>query len=298
MAKQPTQVDHEQARLETERPKCGLIMPIASFGDYPQSHWTSVESIFVEALDESGFDAKLVSQETTSGVIHQRIISNLYTREIIVCDVSARNPNVMFELGMRLAFDKPTVIVKDDETPFSFDTSPIEHLTYPRSLKYSEIVSFKKKLGDVVQSTNEEALKNPEYSTFLKHISGVKPAKLNVKEIPYEDFILKQLEELHAKIDSIPQNAPKDPDFEPLRRPSGGVARIQFKIDTSFLDSKEILEIMNELKEFENAKNISHAKYKDDSFISFRMINRKYNTDKVKSILNKLSIDPQAFSEL
>ncbi len=55
---------------------------------------------------------------------------------IVVCDISARNANVMFELGMRLAFDKPTVIIKDERTPYSFDISSIEHLDYPSDLRY------------------------------------------------------------------------------------------------------------------------------------------------------------------
>jgi hypothetical protein len=49
----------------------------------------------------------------------------------------------MLELGMRLAFDKPAVIVKDDKTDYSFDTSSIEHLAYPRDLRFSKIKSFK-----------------------------------------------------------------------------------------------------------------------------------------------------------
>lgn len=207
MSKQPSINSDAAVAAAIEKPKCGLVMPIAAFGDYPQSHWTSVESILREALDEIGFEAKLVSQETTSGVIHQRIITNLYTNDIVVCDVSARNPNVMFELGMRLAFDKPTVIIKDDETPFSFDISAIEHLTYPRSLKYAEIVKFKKTLGDFVTSTSGAAKSDPNYSTFLKHITGVKPAKLNVQEVPFQEFISKQLDEIRSQIDGIKRSS-------------------------------------------------------------------------------------------
>jgi hypothetical protein len=55
----------------------------------------------------------------------------------------AQNSNLMLELGMRLAFDKPAVIVKDDKTDYSFDTSSIEHLAYPRDLRFSKIKSFK-----------------------------------------------------------------------------------------------------------------------------------------------------------
>lgn len=40
----------------------------------------------------------------------------------------------MFELGMRLTFDKPTIIIKDNTTDFIFDTGPIEHLQYPKDL--------------------------------------------------------------------------------------------------------------------------------------------------------------------
>jgi hypothetical protein len=32
------------------------------------------------------------------------------------------------DMGLRLAFDKPTIIIKDDKTSYAFDTPPIEHL--------------------------------------------------------------------------------------------------------------------------------------------------------------------------
>jgi hypothetical protein len=82
----------------------------------------------------------MVSDSDDSGVIHKRIIENLYNNPIVVCDVSGKNPNVMFELGIRLAFDKSTIIVKDHATDYSFDTSPIEHVGYPRDLRFSTVV--------------------------------------------------------------------------------------------------------------------------------------------------------------
>lgn len=70
------------------------------------------------------------------GVIQKRIVQGVYGADLIVCDVSCKNSNVMFELGMRLAFDKPTVIIKDDKTDYTFDTGVIEHITYPRDLRF------------------------------------------------------------------------------------------------------------------------------------------------------------------
>ena len=107
---------------------CGLVMPISAIDGLPESHWAEVLSLISEAIEKAGVTPNLVSNADDVGIIQKRIIQNLYDNPIVMCDVSSKNPNVMFELGMRLAFDKPTIIVKDDKTTYSFDTSPIEHL--------------------------------------------------------------------------------------------------------------------------------------------------------------------------
>src|SRR5687768_9945405 len=88
---------------------CGLVMPISGSETYPPGHWIEVREILTQALTSAGFEVALVSDADESGVIHRRIIENLYTVPLVVCDISSRNPNVMFELGMRLAFDKATI---------------------------------------------------------------------------------------------------------------------------------------------------------------------------------------------
>jgi hypothetical protein len=124
--------------------RCGLIMPISAIDGYPASHWEAVLSIIKEALSETEFSVQLVSVADDIGVIQKRIVQNVYDNEIIVCDVSAKNPNVMLELGMRLAFDKPAIIIKDDRTNYSFDTAPIEHLEYPIDLNYHRYKHLRK----------------------------------------------------------------------------------------------------------------------------------------------------------
>src|SRR5438045_758841 len=105
------------------KPTCGIVMPISAWDGCTESHWADVREILEEAVDEAGFEPNLVSNADEVSVIQKRIVQNLYDNPIVICDVSGRNG---------LAFDKPTIIIKDDKTPFSFDTSPIEHLEYPR----------------------------------------------------------------------------------------------------------------------------------------------------------------------
>jgi len=102
--------------LPESAPVCGIVMPISSIDGCNEAHWSDVHEILTEAIEDAGFEANLVSNADDVGIIQKRIIQNLYENPIVVCDVSGKNPNVMFELGLRLAFDKPTIIVKDDRT--------------------------------------------------------------------------------------------------------------------------------------------------------------------------------------
>ena len=177
-------------------------MPISAIDGYPASHWEAVLSIIKEALSETEFSVELVSASDEIGVIQKRIVQNIYNNEIIVCDVSAKNPNVMFELGMRLAFDKPAIIIKDDKTNYSFDTAPIEHLEYPRELHYHKILAFKAKLKDKVVATFE-ASKSAEYTTFLKHFGNFVIADIEEKKVGKDRYLLEAMSELRREVNAL-----------------------------------------------------------------------------------------------
>jgi hypothetical protein len=181
---------------------CGIVMPISAMDECTAEHWTEVKSIICEAcesIEVPTFEAKLVSEDDAVGVIHKRIIQNVYTADIVVCDLSSRNPNVMFEAGLRLAFDKATVLIKDDKTPYSFDTQVIEHIEYPRSLRFGPMVAFKARLADKILNTYN-ASKQPDYSTFLKNFGQFQTIKLDEKVAPVEGVILEMLGQLQREL--------------------------------------------------------------------------------------------------
>lgn len=192
-----------KAKTETGeiiKQRCGVIMPISGFDGYDENHWNDIRSILFDCIEESGFEPNMVSDADDIGIIQKRIIQNIYENPIVVCDVSGKNPNVMFELGMRLAFDKPTIIVKDNLTSYSFDTSPIEHLVYPKDLRFTQIIEFKAQLVDKINGTYKKANSDPEYTTFLKHFGQFTVAKIDTKEIPSSEFIIEELQNLRKAI--------------------------------------------------------------------------------------------------
>ena len=186
---------------------CGIVMPISAIDGCDEGHWTEVLAILSDAIESAGFRPNIVSNADEAGIIQKRIIQNLYENPIVVCDVSGKNPNVMFELGMRLAFDKPTIIVKDNQTQYSFDTAPIEHVEYPRDLRFSKIVEFKSELVKKVKATFEASQKSSSYTTFLKHFGEFKVAKIEEKEVSSQEYLLEELAEIKLHLSRLSREA-------------------------------------------------------------------------------------------
>lgn len=109
----------------------------------------------------------------------------------------------MFELGMRLAFDKPTIIIKDNQTDFTFDAGGIEHLVYPRDLRFSKIVEFKTSLAHRVVATYRDSQQNPDHSPFLKSYGSFQAVSIEENDVPASTMIIEMLTELQSDVANL-----------------------------------------------------------------------------------------------
>lgn len=193
-----TAVATKEAEKETikKRINVGLIMPIAEIAGLGEQHWEDVRRIITESLkgdDKYDMNIRLVSHSDEVRVIQTSIVQNIYKDDIVIIDVSAKNANVMFEFGMRLAFDKPFVVIKDNATPYIFDTGNIQHLEYPRDLRYTQIENFKETLKKKVISTLEYALNNTDVSMYLEQYGNLKPSKIEEQEVDITEYFERAL---------------------------------------------------------------------------------------------------------
>lgn len=188
----------ETTEVVTQKITCGIIMPIATMSpEYSAEHWEDVRAIIDAAIERAGFEPRIVSDSEDSTIIHKSIINNIYQDEIIVCDVSNKNANVMFELGMRLAFNKPVVIIKDDKTGYSFDTSNIEHIGYRKDLRHNTVEKFINDLSKKIRATYEAPQKD-DYQPFLSHFGKFEVAKIENKSIEGSEALEKLLNKVTA----------------------------------------------------------------------------------------------------
>ena len=123
-----------------EKEQCFVIMPISDPEGYESGHFKYVyDDIFKPAIEEAGFEPKRADDDGSSSMIQVNIIKDIIESPMAICDLSTRNPNVLFELGIRQAFDLPVVLVQEEGTPRIFDISTINTIDYRKSLKYREV---------------------------------------------------------------------------------------------------------------------------------------------------------------
>lgn len=195
---------------ETTIKFCGIVRPIADMGNYTAKHWREVHNVIAEAVEPLGYTLRLVSESDASGVILTEIVTNLYQDEMVIVDVSGRNPNVMFELGMRLAFEKPAIIVVDDDTPFSFDISPVKHIRYPRTLRYGDIVKFKAEVATAVTATLGAG---PEKKNYLQQFGPIKVTELGSQSVEM-NAVAQDVQEMKRLMVSVLNKTDQNSNFE------------------------------------------------------------------------------------
>jgi nucleoside 2-deoxyribosyltransferase len=104
-------------------------------------------------------------------VIHSTIVNGLLDADLVLVDLTEHNPNVLFELGLRIAERKPTVLVKAIGTNPIFDVDNL-----------MRVVSYNPNLWP---STVKEDL--PRLTEFIKGAWAMKDT-----DRPYMDILRQQ----------------------------------------------------------------------------------------------------------
>lgn len=174
---------------------CGIIMPIGMSDEiHTEAHWQDVLGVFEEAIAIAGLEPRPVWIAGDTNIVQAKILGNLFDNDIVLCDVSTLNPNVMLEFGMRLTTRKPTVVVAEHGTRLPFDTTVIHTEFYDPSLRHSKIKAFVVALAKELREARA-SLEGGTYRSFLEHFTfeRVEPATITV---PADRLIGNKLDEV------------------------------------------------------------------------------------------------------
>jgi hypothetical protein len=101
---------------------CFVIMPFSSTASCTCEEWTEIfEHVLKPAVEGSGLDYECRRSEATRGNVVAAIIRDLDDAHVVMADLTDRNANVFYELGVRHALRNRTIILAQKREDIPFD---------------------------------------------------------------------------------------------------------------------------------------------------------------------------------
>jgi hypothetical protein len=145
---------------------------------------------------------------------------------MVIGDLSSRNPNVLYELGIRQAFNLPATLIRDSKTPRIFDIQGLRDIEYDDGLRIDKINSTVEVLANTLK--NNSQLKEGEVNSIIQ-LLGVKPASAPTIEVSKDTSLLleainnigQRLSRLETEVNQSPLERNSDNWVPPARRVLG-----------------------------------------------------------------------------
>lgn len=183
---------------DTEVIACGIIMPISATSSFSDKHWSNVQVLLHRAVKLAGMNPVNVWTGEPTDRISERIVGNIFSHEIVIADISDLNPNVMLELGLRLASKKPTIVVVNNSGSIPFDIRDFHVIHYPSDLNIIDMEEFLTNLS-LSLKTKIESSRSGTYSPFLGHVV-VDVLSPETRQVSLSDLVVDRLDEISKRI--------------------------------------------------------------------------------------------------
>jgi hypoxanthine phosphoribosyltransferase len=188
--------------------KCFVIMPFGSKDEYDRKN---IESDYVfnnvicpsVEMSEKLLGKKIIVarevDKNLSGSITKSILRNIATADICIVDITGRNPNVFFELGIRYSLkNKITILMRQERTEIPFDIQGYRCLSYDCLKPNRAILELSEYLvAGLNDSANNDSLVFETFPEMEVHIPNVltsyrKTTSLSI--LPWDDWWKRILE--------------------------------------------------------------------------------------------------------
>lgn len=110
----------------------GFIFVLMPFGDeFNDIYHFGIK----QAANDSGYYCERVDEQVFEGSILSRIYNQIEKADIIVADLSRKNPNVFYETGYAHALNKSVILLTQNAEDISFDLKHYPHIIYNKNIK-------------------------------------------------------------------------------------------------------------------------------------------------------------------
>jgi hypothetical protein len=122
--KVPSPVVSKEPRIREFLDTCFVMMP---FGEWFDRYYAE---IYVPAIKEAGFEPVRADELLTTGSVVEQIWEQIEKAKLLLADLSGKNPNVFYELGLAHAAKKPVVFTAGQVEDVPFDLRHLRVIIY------------------------------------------------------------------------------------------------------------------------------------------------------------------------
>lgn len=151
--------------------KCFVIMPFSTTKNCTSDEWEDIfENMIKPAVEKSGYNYSCHKTSLMMGNIIVDILDNLNRSDLVIADLTDRNPNVFYELGVRHALRDSTILITQEIEDIPFDLRPYALIAYKwktQKGKKSFATMIKKALKDIENETRNTCSPVREYLKLI-----------------------------------------------------------------------------------------------------------------------------------
>ncbi|MBT0462325.1 hypothetical protein [Morganella morganii] len=185
-----------------EQKTCFIIMPIADHPNYENGHFNRVyEYLIKPACEDAGYKAIRADDSKASHMIMFDILKKIVQCDMAICDLSTKNANVFYELGLRQAFNKKTILITDGKEKAPFDISGFRYVQYSPALRVDQCVQD---INKITEMLNETTVASENDVNSIVKLLEIDPATVDTTQLNNEDsLIFKMMMNINDRLDKL-----------------------------------------------------------------------------------------------
>lgn len=184
--------------------QCFVIMPIGDHPTHEKGHFSKIyRDLIKPAIENAGFKAYRADEGGGSQNIQIDVIKQIIEAPMALCDLSTRNPNVLFELGIRQAFDLPVALIQEVGTERIFDINTFNTEEYRSGRIYDEVMEDRQIISNLIKTTFKKHNDGDGVNSIIRLIPSLEKAKLSDKEINSNGMINIMFNQMNKISDEI-----------------------------------------------------------------------------------------------
>lgn len=143
----------------SKKKKCFVITPIGDETDPIRRHIEGIiDAAIIPALGEK-YDVVVAHKISDPGTITKQIIKEIYNDDLVIANLTNRNPNVMYELAFRHTIGKPVIMISEKGTILPADVIMERTIFYQNDAK--GVLELKRDLIQAEEKINFDTKNGP-----------------------------------------------------------------------------------------------------------------------------------------